>query len=494
MTPLTAVVLASHDAGGSVAGAIILIALVVFAVVGVRKLMARKPGETPKSTGELFKAAQEKGSEAKKKAGKAAKRAAVEARRGSERAKEEATKAKERVERAKAAYRASATKPPVEKKPAPANRPPGWILAIDFGTSFTTAAVVNGTSDPVILDVDGASRMPSTIFLDEDHTLRAGKAAERLLDFDPTRGLRSPKAVLDGLVDEVVLGPRAISVVDIAAAVMGRAWAEAMRFTGGKEPERVVLTHPATWSKVGKERLVAAIRKVGATGPDESVQLVAEPVAAAVYYTGFRTPKGPVAVYDLGGGTFDTAVLLTKGKSLRLAGQPSGDARVGGNLFDELLFDWFLDQLPAGDPALTAAAPVTMVDQRLRAKISRRVTEAREILSDSESVHIILDDSSEPRAIKRTQLNVLIVGAVTRSVQSLRANLDGCGILPKDLEAVFLSGGASRTPLVVKLLRDEFGKAVVTRGDPKVAVCLGAAVTPSDFTVAGGPGGTSAVA
>ncbi|HEX7168701.1 MAG TPA: Hsp70 family protein, partial [Acidimicrobiales bacterium] len=172
----------------------------------------------------------------------------------------------------------------------------GWILGIDFGTTTTTAATANGRLD--VVTIDGSPRVPSTVVVDDDGALFAGVAAEREATVAPERAERTPKRRLGDRL--ILLGDHAIAPVDAVAAVLRFVVDEATRRHGGEPPSEVRLTHPVTWAQARLDLLRDAAARAGLP----SVELIAEPIAAATQLSDGRIADGEhVAVYDLGGGT-----------------------------------------------------------------------------------------------------------------------------------------------------------------------------------------------
>ena len=211
----------------------------------------------------------------------------------------------------------------------------GWALAIDFGTSFTTAAAAAGSMPPTVVEVENSRYFPSTVVVDSDGQLLTGRAAVQQAAVYPERAVRVPKRALVAGPD-VVLPGGAVAVTDLAAAVLRRVYGEAALLRGGQPPHRVVLTHPARWGTVPLGRLREAAAKAGIASPE----LMPEPVAAALRFAQPSAHRGLIGVFDLGGGTLDTAVLKPAGGGFEIAA-PGGDPDLGGEDFDEMLLDRF---------------------------------------------------------------------------------------------------------------------------------------------------------
>ncbi len=350
-----------------------------------------------------------------------------------------------------------------------------WVLAIDFGTSFTSAAmVVDGRVE--VLEVDGLRRLPSTVLWAHDE-LVVGTAAESQRVLNPRASERNPKRSL-GLRRNLLLDGHAVPVEQAVAAVLGAVYQEALRRSGQVPPAEVRLTHPVRWSN---DRL-QALRVAAAVAGIPSVSLMAEPVAAAVHYGGGHVATGEyVAVYDLGGGTFDTTVLRRIDDGFELAGPPGGDDRLGGEDFDHRLMDFVLARLAVTEPD-AATALRESDDLQWRRAASQLLVESRqakEALSRQTAYTMLLPAPvSQEVRLTRPEFEALIRADIQRSIDEFSATIDAAGLEPSDISARYLTGGSSRIPLVSRLLHEAFDAVPDTFDDPKVAVALGAAQAP----------------
>ncbi|HRE01264.1 MAG TPA: Hsp70 family protein, partial [Ilumatobacteraceae bacterium] len=183
-----------------------------------------------------------------------------------------------------------------------------WTLAIDFGTSFTVAAVRVEGRAPEIVEIAGERRVPSVVLVDPSGSVFVGRTAEDLSVTHPGNTLRALKNRL-GDATPVIVGGRPHQVVTLVAALLAEVYS-AVVTQMGEPPSEVRLTHPATWNQPRLNRLIEAAAKAGMPEP----LLVPEPVAAALSYAadvGVSAGR-PIAVYDLGGGTFDSAVVVAR--------------------------------------------------------------------------------------------------------------------------------------------------------------------------------------
>lgn len=356
------------------------------------------------------------------------------------------------------------------------NAPNGWALAIDFGTSFTAAAVAeNGRVDA--LEMNGKRRVPSVVFLNQDDTLAVGESALNRAAMAPERVERTPKAYLEEGEPEIILGDRPLKVTTLVGRIYHEILEEALRQHNGRPPERVILTHPASWSKARLDLLVASAKEGGISDP----VLVSEPEAAALHLSSERSGGQPVPeggcvlVYDLGGGTFDTAALRHTGDHFEVIGKPGGDERIGGVLFDELLYRRLGET--AFDPAEWKAMSESDEGEWRRANFHFRdqVRQAKEEVSHAPSYAFYVPAPiGRDVQVTREQVEDLIREHIQRTLDVLDGTLKDAGLQASDLAALYLVGGSSRIPLVAHEVRSRFGRADF-KGEPKAVVALGAA-------------------
>lgn len=377
----------------------------------------------------------------------------------------------------------------------------GWVLAIDFGTSFTTAAVLAG-GRAELLEIDNSRYLPSLVFIDDNGEPLVGRHAVNRAEVFPERAERCPKRALV-TTPAVRLGDRDVPVVDLVAAVLARAYQEAVRLQGGRPPERVVLTHPARWGSEDLRRLGEAAAKAGLPYP----WFESEPVAAAAYYAarGRIDPGQCVAVYDLGGGTFDTAVLRRTEEGFTECGPPGGHDQLGGEDFDAALLELVGEHAARVDrEAWDALAQGTdRIHRRGRARLQRDVREAKHVLSERLSAEVLPDGFDDELRVTRAEFEERIMVPLQESLAELQATISRAGLTPDELAAVYLTGGSSRIPKVSDLIAETFGRMPVVEGDPKGVVALGAlhsymaaatrsAASSSDRAEQRTPGGESA--
>lgn len=351
----------------------------------------------------------------------------------------------------------------------------GWTLAIDFGTSNTTASYWHGTGEfRAVRLSEQANQMPSAVLVAEDG-VRVGTEAVRASRVYPEGFDEAPKLRLGQ--DSALLAGREVEVADLVGAVLRYALARAQRAAGGQPPGRVILTHPFEWASARKEALLEAWRRTGASAP---VWLVSEPIAAASYFTASAPPPvgSRVAVVDIGGGTFDVAVVQVTGdpaEPLRVVGHGGRDD-LGGRRVDQLLMAHVRASLVRRghadlDAALSRpenlAALRTLVDQ---------VREAKHALGEWETATVPVAVAGQQVVVEVTadELARLIGPLVATMREVTEQTLRQAGAGPGDLHALYLTGGSSHLRPVASAMAELLGGRPATMDDPKLVVCLGA--------------------
>ncbi len=258
-------------------------------------------------------------------------------------------------------------------------------------------------------------------------------------------------------------------------AIMLQAIFEATVAKEGERPDLIALTHPATWGQHKRTALRQAMADLNLDLPP--VVLVTEPEAAAIYYaeTEHLAVGEVVAVYDLGGGTFDAALLRRTEAGFDLMGPPEGIDRLGGVDFDAAVYahvnrflDGALDNLDLNNPTVTAGL------SRLRADC----VEAKEALSADTDVTIavLLPNLRTELRMTRGELESMIRPALGDTIGALRRAMRSAHVVASDVRVVLLVGGSSRIPLVAQMVGAEVGRPVAVDVHPKHAVALGAAL------------------
>jgi molecular chaperone DnaK (HSP70) len=343
-------------------------------------------------------------------------------------------------------------------------------LGIDFGTSHTVAAVRDDTGATRSLLFDGSPLLPSAVFLDADGRLLAGGDAVRSARLDPARFEPHPKRRIDDRV--VLLGDREVAVVDLVAGVLRRVAEEARRFAGATFD--VWLSHPAGWSQPRRQVLVDACAAAGLPAP----RLVPEPVAAAAYFTAVlraaMPPGSALAVYDLGGGTFDAAVVRRVGIGFQVLAE-GGLSDVGGVDFDQALVEHLGRGYANARTGLWRGllSPADAGGRRQRALLYDDVRAGKEALSRSAAVDVHLPALDVAAHVTRDELEAIIRPELGRTVDCLARTVAAAHLPAEELVGVFLVGGSSRIPLAARMIHQALGVAPTTLEQPETAVAEG---------------------
>jgi actin-like ATPase involved in cell morphogenesis len=346
-----------------------------------------------------------------------------------------------------------------------------YYLGIDLGTTYTAAASERaGVVESLTLGNRSAS-VPSVVFLRDDGEILVGEAATRRATSDPGRVAREFKRRV-GDPTPIILGGTPYAAEMLMARVL-RWSVDRVREQLGEEPRAIALTHPANWGHYKLDLLTQAVRQVDL----DAALLLAEPVAAATYYASQRRlePDSVVAVYDLGGGTFDAAAVRRTADSFEIIGSPEGIERLGGIDFDEAVFAHVrqavgdaLDRLDPEEPAAQAAV------SRLR----QECIDAKEALSSDTdvSIPVLLPGLQTEVRLTRAEFEAMIRPAIGETIVALRRAVRSAAVDAGDIGAVLLVGGSSRIPLVAQMVGAELGRPIAIDAHPKDAIAFGAAI------------------
>ncbi|MFS8481148.1 MAG: Hsp70 family protein [Acidimicrobiia bacterium] len=346
-----------------------------------------------------------------------------------------------------------------------------YYLGIDIGTTFTAAAVWrDGRTDVASLG-NRAPSIPTVVLLRDDGSVLVGEAAVRRAATEPDRVAREFKRRV-GDPTPIILGGTPYSADALMAHVLRAVVAQVSEVEGGP-PAGVAVSHPANWGAYKLDLLRQAITRADL----DDVATVTEPEAAAIHYASQSRvePGSVVAVYDLGGGTFDAAVLRKAGDGWEILGSPEGIERLGGVDFDQAVFHHVataispaLDELDPDDPAAQAAV----------ARLRQECVDAKEALSSDTdvSIPVLLPGLQTEVRLTRSEYEAMVRPALTDSITAMNRALRSAEVEPQGITAVLLVGGSSRTPLVAELVSSAFGRPVAVDAHPKYAVCTGAAI------------------
>ncbi|SDP97534.1 Fe-S protein assembly chaperone HscA [Ectopseudomonas guguanensis] len=351
-------------------------------------------------------------------------------------------------------------------------------VGIDLGTTNSlVAAVRSGLAEP-LADADGKVILPSAVRYHEDR-IEVGESARLAAARDPLNTLLSIKRLMGrGIADVHQLGEQlpyrftageshmpfietvqgAKSPVEVSAEILKTLRLRAEQALGG-ELVGAVITVPAYFDDAQRQATKDAARLAGLT----VLRLLNEPTAAAVAYGLDQKAEGVVAIYDLGGGTFDISILrLTGGVFEVLA--TGGDSALGGDDFDHAVADWIIQQ----------AGISSDLDPATQRSLLQTACAAKEALTNATSVELSHGDWQG--ALSREQFEALIEPMVARSLKACRRALRDSGVELEEVSAVVMVGGSTRVPRVREAVGELFGRAPLTNIDPDQVVAIGAAI------------------
>jgi molecular chaperone DnaK len=377
----------------------------------------------------------------------------------------------------------------------------GRVVGIDLGTTNSLVAYMQGEAPVVIPGADGSNLVPSVVALDPlpaeggRPTVTVGNTARKALIETPERVIYSVKRLMGrgleeihdelkmfpfrlaedveaGEVPRIKLGELKFTPPEISAYVLRQLKRNAERFFG--EPvTQAVITVPAYFNDAQRQATKDAGRMAGL----EVLRLVNEPTAAALAYGLDKAHVGTIAVYDLGGGTFDISILKLKDGIFEVQ-STNGDTHLGGDDIDNLLLTIALDEIHA-EHGIDLRAHPSAVQAVRKAAIEAKIKLSSEVAA---SFDIELPNGDRyQREIPRAVFELLMEPILERTAGPCKQALADAGLTPEEIDEVVLVGGSTRIPAVRQLVDDMFhlaarGKKPHTELNPDEVVALGAAV------------------
>ncbi len=372
-----------------------------------------------------------------------------------------------------------------------------YIVGIDLGTTNSLVAYMQGDSPVVIPGEDGLNLVPSVVALDEHQQIVVGNGARKYLIETPERAIYSVKRLMGRGVEDVQdelklfpfqlaqdlhagevlrikIGERTYTPPEISALVLRQLKRNAERFFGAPVTQAVI-TVPAYFNDAQRQ----ATKDAGRIAGLNVLRLVNEPTAASLAYGLDKNKNGIVAVYDLGGGTFDISILKLHDGIFEVIAT-NGDTHLGGDDIDNLLIAIALGDI-RGDLGFDVQRSGEAV-----ARIRQAVIEAKIALSSQPTARVNVDLPGGKKYQREISLEIferMIQPIIDRTVGPCKQALKDANLKPEQIDEVVLVGGSTRIPKVRRLVQDLFQRVPHTDLNPDEVVALGAAV---QATILGG--------
>jgi molecular chaperone DnaK len=370
------------------------------------------------------------------------------------------------------------------------------IVGIDLGTTNSVIAVMEGGEPTVIPTAEGSRLCPSVVAVNPKTGERmVGQVARRQAITNPENTIFSIKRLMgrkfsDAEVQKaikvlpykivekdngdawVVMGGREYSPAEISAMILAKLKADAEAYLGEKVTQAVI-TVPAYFNDSQRQ----ATKDAGRIAGLEVLRIINEPTASSLAYGLDKKKDEKIAVYDLGGGTFDISI-LDIGEGVFEVRSTNGDTFLGGDDFDQVIMDWIADEFRKEqgiDLRQDRMALQRLKEAAEKAKIELSTTQQTDI-----NLPFITADASGPKhlntTLARSKMEQLVGALVERSTGPVRQALADAGLSVSDIDEVVLVGGQTRTPLVQRTVEQMFGKAPHKGVNPDEVVAVGAAI------------------
>jgi molecular chaperone DnaK len=359
------------------------------------------------------------------------------------------------------------------------------IVGIDLGTTNSLVAHVEGGIPRVIPDAEGRALLPSIVAWTGNGVV-VGEAARRQLARNSARTVYSVKRLMgrgyDDVKDELArlpfevtpqaevvsirIGDRAVTPPEVSAHVL-RALKQRAETHFGEPVEQAVITVPAYFNDAQRQ----ATKDAGRIAGLEVLRIVNEPTAAALAYGLQKLSQGIIAVYDLGGGTFDISILRVKDGVFEVLAT-NGNTHLGGDDFDRAMVDWLLADVKSRHHVDLSGDAEALQEIRLGAEAAK----CRLSFDERTVLTIPFEGFAYHRDISRTEVEALVESLVAATLGPCRQALADASLRADRVDEVVLVGGSTRMPLVQRRVEELFGRTPHSRMNPDEVVALGAAV------------------
>lgn len=368
------------------------------------------------------------------------------------------------------------------------------ILGIDLGTTNSAMAVIEGGQPKIIENIEGNRTTPSVVAISKNGERLVGQAAKRQAVINPESTVYSVKRLIGrSFSDEEVtqdvktmpykifqagegvkikMGDKEYTPQEVSAFILSKLKADAEAKLGEKITEAII-TVPAYFNDSQRQ----ATKDAGLIAGLDVKRIINEPTAAALAY-GFDKKQGQkIAVYDLGGGTFDVSVLEISSDTVEVKAT-NGDTHLGGEDFDKRIIDWIIGEFKKDQGIDLSKDPLSL--QRIKEAAEKAKIELSTAQETEINQPFITTDQNGPKHLllkmNRSKLESLVMDLVERTLEPCKKALQDSGLSKNDINEVLLVGGMTRMPLVQQKVKDFFGKEPNLSVNPDEVVALGAAV------------------
>ncbi|MCS6286893.1 MAG: chaperone Hsp70 in biosynthesis/cell division [Nitrospirota bacterium] len=371
----------------------------------------------------------------------------------------------------------------------------GKVIGIDLGTTNSCVAIMSGGDPVVIANAEGARTTPSIVGITEKAERLVGQIAKRQAITNPENTIFSVKRLMgrkfksrevqeamkrlpykvveaDNGDAHVIIRGKTYSPPEVSAMILQKMRQTAEDYLGEKVTEAVV-TVPAYFDDSQRQ----ATKDAGQIAGLNVLRIINEPTAASLAYGLDKKKDERIAVYDLGGGTFDVSVLEI-GEGVFEVKSTNGDTYLGGDDFDQRIMDWLVDEFKK-DQGIDLKKD-RMALQRLKEAAERAKIELSSSPETEINLPFITADASGPKhmviKLSRAKLEQLVDDLIQRTIEPCRKALSDAGVTAKDIQEVVLVGGMTRMPKVIQIVKEFFGKEPHRGVNPDEVVAIGAGV------------------
>ncbi|GIW52449.1 MAG: chaperone protein DnaK [Gemmatimonadales bacterium] len=367
------------------------------------------------------------------------------------------------------------------------------VIGIDLGTTNSVVAVMEGGDPVVIPNSEGGRTTPSVVAFTKDGERLVGQVAKRQAVTNPKNTIFSIKRFMGRRMSEVaeeikrvpykvVPGPNDLACVEvmgkvytppeISAMILQKMKQTAEDYLGHKV-EKAVITVPAYFNDAQRQ----ATKDAGRIAGLEVLRIINEPTAASLAYGLDKKKEERIAVFDLGGGTYDISILeLAEG--VFEVKSTNGDTHLGGDDFDARIIEWLIAEFKRDQGIDLSKDPMAL--QRLKEAAEKAKMELSTVMQTEINLPFITADQSGPKhlnyTLTRAKLEQLVDDLIQRTIPPMEQALRDAGLKPSDIDEVILVGGQTRMPKIQQVVRDFFGKEPHKGVNPDEVVAIGAAI------------------